>query len=73
MSRYFTSALLAGVTAAVIWLGITIMLGFDTMTIGLWTLILLAGTTLIAFGIAAAVGRGAAGGAPVGPGVGERR
>jgi hypothetical protein len=53
MGSNFSSGLLAGVTAAVIWISICLLVGgVDMGTVGLWALIFLvvgaAGTTLIA-------------------------
>ena len=55
MGTNFSSGLLAGVTAAVIWISICLLVGADMTMVGLWALIFLvvgtAGTTLIANGI----------------------
>ncbi len=52
MGSNFASGLLAGVTAAVIWISICLLVGVDMKTVGLWALIFLvvgtAGTTIIA-------------------------
>jgi hypothetical protein len=52
MGINFASGLLAGVTAAVIWLSICLLVGLDLRTTGLWALIFLVvgtvGTTVIA-------------------------
>ena len=52
MGINFSSGLLAGVTAAVIWISICLLIGADMTTAGLWALIFLvigtAGTTVIA-------------------------
>jgi len=52
MGINFASGLLAGVTAAVIWISICLLVGLDMETVGLWALIFLvvgtAGTTIIA-------------------------
>jgi hypothetical protein len=52
MGINFASGLLAGVTAAVIWISICLLVGLDPETVGLWALIFLVvgtvGTTAIA-------------------------
>ncbi|MDN5761357.1 MAG: hypothetical protein L0H41_03420 [Microlunatus sp.] len=52
MGINFASGLLAGVTAAVIWISICLLVGVDMTTVGLWALIFLVvgtvGTTIIA-------------------------
>lgn len=52
MGINFASGLLAGVTAAVIWISICLLVGMETQTVGLWALIFLVvgtvGTTIIA-------------------------
>lgn len=51
MGIKFSNGLLAGVTAAVIWISICLMVGTDAETVGLWALIFLVigtvGTVLI--------------------------
>jgi len=45
--RDFASGLLGGVTAAVIWISITLMTDMDRSTVGLWGLIFLIAVTAI--------------------------
>ena len=47
MGRNFSSGLLAGVTAATIWMAIALWQGMPTETVGMWALVFLIGTTLI--------------------------
>lgn len=60
MGSNFVSGLLAGVTAAVIWISICLMVGMDTMVIGLWALIFLIAGTVITTVIAALISKGKA-------------
>ncbi|MGO1974490.1 MAG: hypothetical protein ACTH2Q_16160 [Propionibacteriaceae bacterium] len=52
MGINFASGLLAGVTGAVIWISIGLLVGIDMKTVGFWALIFLivgtVGTTIIA-------------------------
>lgn len=47
MGNHFASGLLAGVTAAVIWASICLMVGIELATTGLWALIFLIAVTII--------------------------
>jgi hypothetical protein len=58
MGRNFSSGLLAGVVAAVIWTDIGLWQGVATETVGVWGLVFLVGTTVVATIIAAAVASG---------------
>ena len=41
MGRYFTSGLLAGAVAAVIWMSVGLWVGLPTETVGMWALVFL--------------------------------
>lgn len=58
MGRNFSSGLLGGVVAAVIWMAIALWQGMAIETVGLWALIILVVTTIIATVISALIGRG---------------
>lgn len=58
--RNFASGLLGGVTAAIIWVCIALMVGLEVETIGLVGLILLVVTTIVAAVISQFVGRSVA-------------
>lgn len=47
MGRHFESGMLAGVTAAVIWIAISLMVGMDMVMLGVWALIMLVGVAAI--------------------------
>lgn len=57
MGQHFTSGLLAGVTAAVIWISIGLLVAMAPTTIGLWALIFLVVGCLATILIASAVAR----------------
>lgn len=48
MGKHFQSGLLAGTTAAVIWIAASMWAGFDTKAIGMWAIAFLVGTCLLA-------------------------
>lgn len=58
MGQYFTSGLLAGVTAAVIWISIGLLVAMTPTTIGVWALVFLVGGCLGTMLIASIIGRG---------------
>ena len=47
MGRYFTSGLLAGVAAAVIWMAVGLWVGLPPETVGMWALVFLVGTAVL--------------------------
>jgi ABC-type transport system involved in cytochrome c biogenesis permease component len=51
------SSLLAGVTAAVIWTSVCLMVGVDTEVVGLWALVFLVAGTAVSAVISAVVSR----------------
>ncbi|WP_022916637.1 hypothetical protein [Ruania albidiflava] len=61
MGRNFSSGLLAGVTAATIWMAIALWQGMPTETVGMWALVFLIGTTLISTIISGIIVKGAGG------------
>ena len=56
MGKHFASGLLAGVTAAAIWISICLLVGLNTQTIGLWALIFLVVGTIGTMIIATVIG-----------------
>jgi len=61
MGRNFNSGLLAGVTAATIWMAIALWQGMPTETVGMWALVFLVGTTLISTVVAGIVAKSVGG------------
>jgi len=61
MGRNFSSGLLAGVTAATIWMAIALWQGMPTETVGVWALVFLVGTTLISTVVAGVVAKSVGG------------
>ena len=61
MGINFTNGLLAGVTAAVIWTSICLMVGMEPKTTGMWALIFFVGGTVISTVIANVISRGRVG------------
>lgn len=57
MGTNFASGLLAGVTAAVIWVCISIWVGASAVTTGLWGLVYLVGVTIIVTIVASIIAR----------------
>ncbi|MGO1392378.1 hypothetical protein [Agrococcus casei] len=47
MGRFFTSGLLAGVVAAVIWMAAGLWVGLPPEAVGMWALVFLVGTALL--------------------------
>lgn len=58
MGRNFSNGLLAGVVAAVIWMAIGMWQGIETETLGMWALVFLVGTTVVATLVGAMVSGG---------------
>lgn len=59
MGKNFSNGLLAGVTAATIWMAISLWVGMPTQAAGMWAVIFLVATTLVAAVLASVIGRGA--------------
>lgn len=58
MRHSFTNGLLAGVTAATIWIAIGLWLGSPLETVGMWALVLLVGVALVTAVINTVIARG---------------
>lgn len=56
MGRNFSGGLLAGVTAAVIWTAVCMIVNMGAQTTGIWALIFLVGVTVISMVISMIVG-----------------
>ncbi|WP_040158977.1 hypothetical protein [Nigerium massiliense] len=57
MGKHFTSGLLAGIVAAVIWMAAGMMVALQASAIGLGALVFLVGVCLITMIVAAAIAR----------------